>query len=201
MQAIDNKVISRIYGRGRGWVFSKIDFIAEFGEANVHKALSNLEKAGKIRRVCRGFYDYPRYSELLKQQLGPDMDQVAHAIARRFNWRIQPSGDVALNLLGLSTQIPGRWLYQSDGPSREYTIGKQVLQFKNTLLKESGFKLQQSALLVQALKSLGKDRIDSNIIDSLRQSISKNDCERILKDTRTVTSWVYAAIKRVCEVT
>lgn len=88
IQPIDNKVISRIYGRGRGWAFTKTDFVAEFGEPNIHKALSNLARAGKVRRVCQGVYDYPAYSELLKQSLSPDLDQVAHALARKFNWRI-----------------------------------------------------------------------------------------------------------------
>ena len=126
-QSIENKVISRIYGRGRGWAFTKTDFVAEFDEVNLHRALSSLTKAGKIRRVCRGVYDYPRYSALLDRQLSPDLDQVAHALARKFNWRIQPAGDAALNLLGLSTQVPGRWIYLSDGPSREYEIGKHSL--------------------------------------------------------------------------
>ena len=100
-QSIENKVISRIYGRGRGWAFTKVDFVAEFGEANIHQALSNLTKTGKIRRVCQGVYDYPRFSQLLDCQMSPDLDQVAYALARKFNWRIQPTGDAALNLLGL----------------------------------------------------------------------------------------------------
>src|SRR4030067_1453645 len=100
MQPIEQQILSRIYGRGRGGAFPKIDFVAEFGEANIHRALSGLARAGKIRRVCRGVYDYPRQSELLGQALSPDIDQVAQALARKFNWRIQPSGDAALNLLG-----------------------------------------------------------------------------------------------------
>jgi len=199
MQAIDNKVISRIYGRGRGWAFTKIDFVAEFGEPNIHKALSNLQKAGKIRRVCRGVYDYPAYSELLQQSLSPDLDQVAHALARKFNWRILPSGDAALNLLGLSTQIPGKWVYLSDGPNREYEIAQQTLQFKKTALKDTGFKHRLSGLIVQALKALGKEHVDQKAIETLRQQLDKKKCERILKDTRTVTTWVHKNIKKICQ--
>lgn len=198
MQAIDSKVISRIYGRGRGWAFTKIDFVAEFGEPNIHKALSNLQKAGKIRRVCRGVYDYPAYSELLQQSLSPDLDQVAHALARKFNWRILPSGDAALNLLGLSTQIPGKWVYLSDGPNREYEIAQQTLQFKKTALKDTGFKHRLSGLIVQALKALGKEHVDQKAIETLRQQLDKKKCERILKDTRTVTTWVHNNIKKIC---
>lgn len=198
MQAIESKIISRIYGRGRGWAFTKTDFVPDFGETNIHKALSSLEKAGKIRRVCRGVYDYPAYSELLGQTLTPDLDQIAHALARKFNWQILPSGDAALNLLGISTQVPGKWVYLSDGPNREYEIGRQILQFRKTALKDTRFKHRMSGLLVQALKALGKERVESKLINSLSNQMDCKDCERVLKDTRTVTGWIHKIIKQIC---
>lgn len=198
MQAIDNKIISRIYGRGRGWSFTRTDFVSDFDDSNIRKALSNLVKAGKIRRVCRGVYDYPAYSELLGQTLSPDLDQVAHALARKFNWYILPSGDAALNLLGLSTQVPGTWVYLSDGPHREYEIGRHILQFRKTALKNTRFKHRMSGLLVQALKALGQDRVDKKVIKILSSQLDSRDCERILKDTRTVTGWIHKIIKQIC---
>lgn len=198
MQPIDKKILSMVYGHGRGWAFTKIDFVAEFDEINIHQALSSLARAGTIRRVCRGVYDYPRYSELLGQALSPDIDQVAQALARKFNWRIQPSGDAALNLLGLSTQVPGRWVYLSDGPSRQYQIGKHTLAFKKSALKDAGFKYRESALVVQALKALGKEHVDRTVIKTIRQRLGQKNCERIVKDTRAVTGWIYQIIKRVC---
>lgn len=198
MQSIDNKILSRIYGRGRGWAFTKTDFVAEFGEPNIHQALSTLSRAGKIRRACQGVYDYPRQSEILGQ-LSPDLDQVAHALARKFNWRIQPSGDTALNLLGISTQVPGRWSYLSDGPSREYQVGGQTIAFRHAALKDTGLNLYESSLLVQAIKALGKDRIDQVVIEKLRDWLNPNLWARVLQDTRKSTGWVFEAIKQICE--
>jgi hypothetical protein len=172
--------------------------VADFGEANIHQALSGLARAGTIRRVCVGVYDYPRHSELLGQ-LSPDIDQVAQALARKFNWRIQPSGDTALNLLGLSTQVPGKWLYLSDGPSRQYGIGQQVLAFRQSALKDTGLKLRESGLLVQALKALGKDHVDASVLATLRQWLDPKLRLRVLRDTRMVTGWIYEIIKQVCE--
>ena len=198
-QAVENKILSRIYGRGRGWSFTKTDFVTEFGEPNVYQALSTLTKSGKIRRVCRGVYDYPGYSELLGSELSPDLDQVARALARKFNWRIQPSGDAALNLLGLSTQVPGRWVYLTDGPGREYMIGTNMLAFKQSALKDVGFKYPESGLVVHALKALGRDRVDRAVIEKIRKQLSVKDRERIPRDTRSVTGWVYEAIKKICQ--
>lgn len=198
MQAVEQKILSRVYGRGRGWAFTKTDFVAGFGEANIHQALSTLARAGTIRRVCHGVYDYPRYSALLGQALSPDVDQVAQALARKFNWRIQPSGDTALNLLGLSTQVPGKWLYLSDGPSRRYAVGGQELVFRQSALKDTGFALRESGLLVPAIKALGKEHIDAAVVGKLRQWLAPKLRTRLLRDTRMVTGWIYEVIKQVC---
>ncbi len=197
MQAVKNKILYRIYGRGRGWSFSPNDFVGEFERKQIDNALSDLTQEGKIRRICRGLYDYPKYSELLGTELSPEFDQVAQAFARKFNWRIQPGGDAALNLLGLSTQVPGKYLYLSDGPDRAYSIGNYRLQFKKTALKDVGFKYRDSGLIVQALKALGKERITGEVIEKIRKQIAPEKYGKILKDTQTVTGWVYDAIKDI----
>ncbi|MDA8429607.1 MAG: DUF6088 family protein [Geobacteraceae bacterium] len=198
MQDINSKILFRIYGHGRGWAFFPNEFAGEFGRKQIDNALSDLAAEGKIRRICRGMYDYPKYSELLGQELSPDFDQVARAFARKFNWRIQPSGDAALNLLGLSTQVPGKYIYLSDGPNRSYAIGNYKLEFKKTVLKEVGFKHRESGIIVQALKALGKERITPELLGKFRKAIDAEMCPKILKDTKTVTGWVYDCIKEIC---
>lgn len=198
MQDINNKILYRIYGHGRGWAFFPNEFAGEFGRTQIDNALSDLAGEGKIRRICRGMYDYPKYSELLKQELSPDFDLVARAFARKFNWRIQPSGNAALNLLGLSTQVPGKYIYLSDGPNRSYAIGNYKLEFRKTVLKEVGFKYRESGIIVQALKTLGKEQITPELLDKFRKAIDASMFPKILKDTKTVTGWVYDCIKEIC---
>ncbi len=172
--------------------------LSEIFAKQVDNALSDLAVEGTIRRICRGMYDYPKYSELLGQQLSPDIDQVAHAFARKFNWRIQPSGDAALNLLGLSTQVPGKYVYLSDGPSKACLIGNRSLEFKKTTLKEAGFKYRQSGLIVQALKALGRERVTSSVIEKIRSELNIELRSKILKDTKKVYSWIYELITEIC---
>lgn len=198
MLSIEQQLFYIIKGTGRGYTFSSTDFIAKFDSVNLDKALSNLAKENKIRRIIRGIYDFPKYSPLLKQYLSPEIDKVAHTIARKFNWRIEPSGDTALNLFGLSTQVPGRYIYFSDGPNRKYNIGGNQLEFKKIALKEIGFKYPDSALLVQALKALGKENITIDILEQLKHKIDKKLYTKIVKDTKTVSDWVYSAIKQIC---
>jgi hypothetical protein len=198
LQGINNKILSRIYGHGRGWSFFPNEFVGEFDRRQIDNALSDLAAEGKIRRIFRGMYDYPKFSELLRQELSPDFDQVARAFARKFNWRIQPAGDAALNLLGLSTQVPGKYIYLSDGPNRCYVIGSYKLEFKKTVLKEIGFKYRESGIIVQALKTLGKERITADLQDQIRKELNATLYPKILKDTKTVTGWVYDCIKEIC---
>ncbi len=136
LKTLEEQIISRIYGHGRGWAFSQKDF-ARFGARGaIDMVFQRLLAKGAIRRVIRGIYDYPKFSDLLGQYLSPDLDMVAAALARKFGWRIEVTGPSALNLMGLSTQVPGRFVYASDGPDRAFVIGTQTLSFKHTALKE-----------------------------------------------------------------
>jgi len=192
------RVFYIIAGHRRGWVFSSRDLLSRFSRREADDSLKYLVKKGKIRRINRGLYDYPIYSKLLHQELSPDIDQAARALARKFNWRIEISGESALNLLGISTQIPGRYIYLSDGPNRVYDILGTSLEFKKATLKEIGFKHKESSLLVQALNSLGKDHITSAIISKIRGQIPEVMYSKILHDTISVKNWIYEALKEIC---
>lgn len=201
MQSIENKTSARIYGNHRGWAFSKIDFLDLGNDADIRKSLSGLAVKGTIRRVLRGVYDYPRVSKLLNTEMGPDLDQLARALARRSGWRIQPSENTALNLLGLSTQVPAQIIYLSDGPSKTYEIGKQQLTFKKRTLKESVFKHKESELVVQAVKALGKERIDDATLKHLAGKWSPSTWKKILRDTKTAPAWVSDIILNISKLT
>lgn len=121
----------------------------------------------------------------------------SHALARKFAWRIQPNGATAQNLLGLSAQVPARAVYLSDGPVRSYTVGRTKLDFEHTALKEAGFKLPESRLIVHALKAFGEERITPKVITQIRRQFDSALRQRILLDTKTATGWVYAAIQEI----
>lgn len=198
MKNISESCFYFIAGHGRGWAFSPSDLAGRFSRQQADSLLSEMTRQGKIRRVARGLYDYPRYSDLLQKTLAPDIDEVAAAYARKFGWRIEVSGESALNLLGLSTQVPGRYVYLSDGPNRRYEVMGAALEFKKSALKNIGFKHRESSLIVQALKALGKERVTHEVIDKIRQQLEPRLFEKILKDTQGVTGWIYEAIKEIC---
>lgn len=197
MQPVETKIINRIYGKGRGWAFSRNDFVDLGSSVSIEQGLSRLCKKGQIRRVLRGLYDYPKHSKLLGGSLSPDIDNIAHALARKFGWQIRISGNSALNILGLSTQVPAAYVYHSDGKSKVYSVGNVELRFKKTELKDIGFKYPESDLVVQAIKALDKKTLTENEKRKIRDYFSPEKHARIWKDTQYTTSWVYEVIKSI----
>jgi len=192
----EKTMASRIYGHGRGWAFSAKDF-HDLGRVDM--ALARLYQAGTIRRVIRGIYDYPRFSKLLDQEMSPDIHQVAQALARKFAWRILPEGSAAQNLIGVSTQVPSQYLFHSDGPDRAYQIGKTKLEFKHIALKEADFRLFETGVIVHALKSLGKSRVDQKTIKTINKWLPSEKRAAVLRDASGVTDWVYVLIQKICK--
>lgn len=188
----------RILAEKIGAVFVAADFADITDKTTTNVALARLESEGIIRRVLRGVYDKPEYNEFLKEYIAPIPDNVAHALARNYGWTIVPCGDTALNLLGLSTQVPVTWVYVSDGTYKEYTYDNTTIQFKRTTNKEVSKLSYKTALTIQALKALGKDKIDDALLDSLRKLLTVDEKQTMMSEAKTATSWIYEYIRQIC---
>jgi hypothetical protein len=191
-----DKVLSRIYGKGKGWVFSATDFTLNLSRWKVDRSLADLAREGKIRRIMQGLYDYPKHSDILKKEMAPDIQKAAEAIARKYGWRIYPDGNTALNYLGLSTQVVAKNIYLSDGPSRKCRIGARDLFFKHTTTKEA-VKYSETALVIQAIKAIGEKQVTDDFLSALSQKYSIPQWARIKKDAAKATGWVYEQISRI----
>ena len=182
-----------------GSVFVPTDF-ADLGEKKtVNMALLRLADEGLIKNVLFGVYYKPEYNKLLNEFIAPFPDDVAHAIARNFGWTIVPCGDTALNLLGLSTQVPSRWIYVGDGSYKEYTYGQTTIKFKRTTNKEISKVSFKTALVIQALKALGKEHVTDSVIRKLKRILTEDEKKRMYIEAKSATAWVYEIIKKICK--
>ena len=193
------QVRARIENAAPDDIFIPADF-SDLGEARkVAMCLSRLFEDGTLEKVKRGVYMKPRYSKLLNRSVPPREDAVAKAIARNFGWTIVPCGDTALNMLGLSTQIPAVWLYVSDGPYKTYETEGIKFQFKHTDRKNELIGVSETtALIIQALRALGKGNIDAQTISYLSGRMSEKEKRQILQESRYVTAWIYETVKEIC---
>ena len=125
-----DQIINRIENFENGKVFINTDFLDIASNETVRRTLNQLVSENKIKRVINGFYYNPSYSELIGENEEVSIHELALAIARKYNWNIAPYNSTALNLLGLSTQVPTHYKYISSGRYKEYKIGDTILEFK-----------------------------------------------------------------------
>lgn len=182
-----------------GRVFIVSDFIDSVSYDNARKICIRLENKGKIRRILPGIYDKPLYSKILDQEVAPDINVVAEAIARKNNWSIIPSGNVALNLLGISTQVSAKWEYLSSGDTKEYQIGNTSISFAHRADKELNRMSTKTALIIQAIKALGDENISDEIIAKFASRLSDVEKDTLLIEAKPTTAWIYEIIKQICK--
>ena len=201
MESITERVFSRIYGHGMGWVFSQIDFF-DLGSKNaIDKLVSRSAKKGTIRRLMQGLYDYPIYSKLLDEELPPKMDKVAEAVARKYTWNIIPEGSTALHLLGLDLQVPARYTFLSSGPSREYHIQEQKLTFLHRKISHTMIKDHYTATLVQAIQAIGRGNITNKQRKQLSSLRTAKEYLKIIRETKSITAWIHDVIIHIANLT
>ena len=181
-----------------GTIFVSADFTNITDKKTASMGLIRLEEDGLIKRIMRGVYYKPEFNSFLGEYVAPNPDTVANALARNYGWTIVPCGDTALNMLGLSTQVPAVWSYVSDGPYKEYSYDKISIKFKHTTNKEISKLSYKTALIIQSLKTLGKENIEENTLNKLSESLSEKEKKNMLAEAKTATSWIYEYIKLIC---
>lgn len=196
IHSIDNKMLDRIHGHGKGWVFVPGSFF-DLGSRNaVASALKRHKKSGIIRQLACGLYDYPRNDSQLGI-LSPSSDTIAKALAGRDAARLQPSGAHAANLLGLSDQVPMRILYLTDGPSRTVKVGNKQIILKRTTPRNMATAGKISGLVIQALRYLGHLHVDDSIVAKLDKRLDEDARRQLLKDLRYAPNWIAGIMHRL----
>lgn len=194
-----DQVYSRILSEKPQKVFVISDFCDLMDYGTAKKSLLRLESNNKIQKIMRGVYYNPRYSQLIQEYEKPSVDEVAKAIARNFKWTIAPSGNTALNQLGLSTQVPAKWIYFSDGPYKTYKIGSQELEFKHRTNKEISGMSEKTILVIQALKELGEEQITESVIQKLKRQLTDEEKITLLNESKQTTVWIFNVIKKIAQ--
>lgn len=199
MTAVTNRIIKRIRAKGRGWVFTPRDFLDMGTRAAVDQVLSRLVKQGTIRRLGRGFYDYPK-THLVLGSLSPDIDSLAKALARQSGDKLFPSGALAANLLGLSTQVPAKAVYLTNGASRTKQIGHWIITLKHArvpLLERLSNKVNAA---FQALSYLGKSNVDEQVIYRCASLLDDRDIHTMTTVVAQLPGWMADVIFKIQQV-
>jgi hypothetical protein len=187
--SIHNQITTRIKQKGEGNIFFPSDFVDLGSPDAVRQSLSRLTKDKIIERLAHGVYLYAKNDPLLGT-LYPSTEEIAIAIAKRDKARIMPTGLFALHKLGLSTQIPMKVIYLTDGTARRIQLGKQSITFKNTSPKKLSIKGGKTGLVIQALQQLGKEQVNEQILKKIKEILAPENTKLIGEDAPLAPAWI-----------
>lgn len=193
MNVTDNVVHERILSLERGAIFFPSDFDDIATDTAARQTLSRMVKSGEIIRVSRGIYCYPRSNPALGLDIiPPSAEDIAQRVAERDKVKIIPTGDQALNQLGLSTQVPGNAVYITNGARKKINLGKgrSIVFRESNEFRLFDFKSRVMMLAVSAMRSIGKDKIADNILTAIRKIVRNVSPEIYKHDIRLAPVWV-----------
>jgi hypothetical protein len=187
--SIEDQVFKKIKDNKRGKIFFPANF-SKFGSDDaIHQALKRLTEKDILLRIAHGIYLYPKTDPELGI-LYPPIDEIAKAIAKRDKARIIPTGVQALNLLGLSSQVPMKVVYLTDGAQRNISIGNQTVKFKKTSPRNLATKGEISGLVIQALREIGKGNVSADQMRIIHELLQKEDSAIIKHDASLAPAWI-----------
>jgi hypothetical protein len=173
----------------KGSVLFVDDFLDYGNSESVKKALLRLKEKNVLVRLAHGIYLLPKiYNEF--DVLYPSTEEIAKAIARRDKTRIILTGMQALNKLGLSTQVPMKVVYLTDGAARTVKVGKRTITFKKTSPKNLLTQGEISSLVIQALKTIGQEKVGDGTLKKIQTILKNEKKENIINDAKLAPAWI-----------
>ncbi len=177
-------------------MFTPASFLDLGTRTAVASALVRHKRAGIVRQLGRGLYDYPIEHPKLGQVAAP-ADAVARAIARRDAVRLQPAGAYAANVLGLSEQVPTKIVFLTDGPPRRVKLGRREIVLKRTTPRNMATAGRKSGTVIQALRYLGRRHVDEKTLAIVDRQLNSTDRAKLRKDLRYAPAWVADLLRRL----
>jgi len=189
-------IIKKIKKTKRGALFFIDNFATVASAKTVNKALERLVFSGELVRVAKGIYVRPAIDPVIGIVL-PSTEAIAKAIAKRDRARIVPTGTYALNLLGLSTQVPMNIVFLTDGVPRKINISGRKIVFKKTAPKNVAAIGEISKLAIQALRTIGKTKVTPEEIAKIQDLLRKEKPARLKHDLFLAPAWIQEIIRPV----
>ena len=196
MATTHSSIESNIRNLPGGELLFPTDFRGKGTEAAIKMTLSRLNKEGVINRIGHGIYMIPKNDPLFGKVL-PSPEEIAMSLAEREHLRIKPAGANALHKLGLTTQVPMKLVYLTDGTAREIKLGKTIVKFKPTTPKKLSLKGQFSSLIIQALEELGTKDLGVDIERKIKMLLQKENPDDLQHDLKLATAPIHDYLLKI----
>lgn len=196
MKSSKNQIETKILKSSLGEIFFAEDFYAYGSPGNIRLTLFRLVNEGVLERLAQGVYLKPKKDPLLGV-IYPTTEEIAKQIAQRDKARIAPTGVMALYLLGLTTQVPLKAVYLTDGSQREVKIGNRTIKFKKTVPRSFAIKDGLLHLIVQAFKEVGQNKVTEDFIEKIKPSVLQLEPQVVQKQLKYAPVWIQKQINNL----
>lgn len=196
MKSSKNQIETKVFKSSIGEIFFAEDFYQYGSPGNIRLTLFRLESEGILERLAQGIYLKPKKDPLLGT-IYPSIEEIAKQIAQRDKARIAPTGIFALYLLGLTTQIPLKAVYLTDGSQREIKIGNRTIQLKKTVPRTFAIKDELLHLIVQAFKEIGEKKVTEEFLKMIQPHISQLNEQVLQTQLKYAPVWIQKTINNL----
>lgn len=178
-----------------GTLFFVNDF-SEYDNVYVSKILSLMVSYNILERLAKGIYYKPIVTEY--GNVYPSAEKIVRAIAEHEHAEILPTGESALNSLGLSTQVPMKPVYLTTGSPRVITVGRKQIRLKRRTPRMYAYKSKLMPILELALKTRRQKNISEEDISRIRELLrNSQEKELVYDDLSNAPVWIRKTVKQL----
>lgn len=189
MTSVEENIIKHFDKAKAGTIFYPGDFDNYGSIEAINTALHRLAQLNYIKRLAHGIYAKPYKSKYIGE-VYPGAEEIAKAIAKRDKARLLPTGLAAQNKLGLSTQVPMKFVYYTDGPARNVKLENTTITFRKASPKKMALRGKISKLVVMALADIGQENFTTEEENKILDLLRKEKTEDLKHDIKLAPRWI-----------
>jgi hypothetical protein len=182
-ESISSQIENKIKRSKPGQIILPSDFKDLGTSTAIRKTLSRLVDQKVLVRMGQGVYVIPIHDKFFGEVL-PSMEEIAASLAEKEHVKIMPTGQYALNKIGLSNQVPMKLVFLTNGTKKNITIGKSSIVFQPTTTKKLAMMGSISSLLFLGLEELDLNRLTESEIEKIINLLKKEDQNNLKHDLK-----------------
>jgi len=186
-ESINSQIEVKVKRAKSGAIFLPSDFKDLGTSTAIRKALSRLVEQKVLVRMGQGIYATQIHDKVFGDVL-PSMEEIAVTLAKKDHVKIMPTGQYALNKIGLSTQVPMKMVYLTNGTKKNISLGKSSIVFQPTTTKKLAMIGTITSLLFLGLEELDLDNLSKSDTNKIINLLKKEDEKKLKHDLKLAPS-------------
>jgi len=193
MQVLTEQIMERTRSLPEGAPIAAKSLLHLGSRAAVDQALSRLVRRGRLLRAGRGVYVRPFEGRFGVRT--PAVEKVVRAVGEQRGEIVASNGAAAANALGLTTQVPIRMVYLTNGPSRTLNVGKQTVELKHVPAWQLLLADRPAGEAVRALAWLGPEKAGT-ALEVLKRRLGPSVFRELVSVGPRLPTWLARSVSQ-----